>query len=397
MNILQINKYITLNGGSESVMNNLYEILSKDHVVFNCGFHKKNQPYLSNSIDLGEEKINPIHFFHNRRLVESIINIIETHSINLIIIHNIYHHFPMYELLKAIKKRSHAKLLLYLHDYKIVCPTYSLLRNNKICEKCTQKKFFLSFFLSCKNHSLIHSFITMLDSYWNNYLHDSYALLDCIVAPSNFLKSKVHSMGFQHKIHVLHNPIYRNQTKEILPKEPFFSRTKHRIVFAGRLSDEKGIEILVQCIHKLPNIDFSVVGDGPKKEWFLQKITSCKNVSYYGYQKQNELFEIIRENDYLIIPSICYENNPMIILESMSLGTPVIGSNLGGIPELLENKRGFLFNPFCLENLLSVINQCVNLEDNIYLEYVQTAYLYSVNHSSKNYTMYLKKLIEEVI
>lgn len=352
MRILQINKYITINGGSEVVMKNLYEIFSKNnHFIENIGFHKKKQPYIDNSMDLGEENLEIKSFFQNKKLVNLIVEHIIEHKIDTVICHNIYHHFPIYQLLKAIKKKANVEIILYLHDYKVVCPTYNLLKDSKICEECSGKSFFSCTVNKCKGNSLIKSFVLSLESIYNNKVHDAYKYVDKIISPSLFLRDKVKELGFVHNIEVLHNPL--DVTSVATP----FKNRDTSLLFIGRLSEEKGINILINLAKGLSQYKIKIVGDGPLRNTLVDEISLLSNVHYYGYQEKEVIEEMMRESKYLLIPSIWYENNPMVILEALAMGLPVIGTNRGGIPELIAKIRGVIFEPKDLEGSLSIIKE----------------------------------------
>lgn len=360
MKILQINKYITINGGSETVMNNLYQILKENnHDTINMGYHKENQQYIENSIDLGKASQKIVDFFYNRDICDKIISYINKYNIELVIVHNIYHNFPIYQLMRDIKQKTSAKTILYLHDYKVVCPVYNLLNHNKLCEKCSKKNFYLCTLNQCKDNSFLKSFLLSAESYYNNKFNDAYSYFDKIISPSYFLRDKVLSMGFKHRIDVLNNPLPSMNIKFNLMRQ-------ETILFVGRLSKEKGIKVLVDLIKLLKNIEFHIVGSGPEKDYFIEQTNECSNLIYHGYQNQNFIYDKMSSSKYLIIPSICYENNPMVILEAMANGLPVIGSNLGGIPELIGEERGAIFEPFDIESTLKTINNMMKISGSEY-------------------------------
>jgi len=386
MNILQINKYITINGGSEVVMKNLYEIFSStQHNIKNIGFHKKNQPYIENSIDLGEENLKIKGFFKNTTLTNIIINYILNNKIDIVICHNVYHHFPIYELFRLIKQKTNAKLILYLHDYKVVCPIYNLLRKNEICELCKNKKFYSCISNRCKNNSFIKSTILSIESYYNNKFHDAYKYVDKIISPSFFLKNKVIELGFKHHINVIHNPLNEfNLSNSIAIKR------ENNLLFIGRLSEEKGIFILLKLAKNLKNIKIDIIGDGPLRNLVEKKIKSLENIVYHGYQEKDMIQNMMKKSKYLLVPSIWYENNPMVILEAMSMGLPIIGSNRGGIPELIGETRGVSFEPNDIEDSIRIINEMfLKTEDEYYkmsMESIKFA-------KQQNYKNYYHKLI----
>jgi glycosyltransferase involved in cell wall biosynthesis len=385
MNILQINKYITINGGSEVVMKNLYEIFSSNqHNIRNIGFHKKNQPYIENSTDLGEENLKVKGFFKNTTLINTIVNYILNNKIDMVICHNVYHHFPIYELFKSIKHKTNVKLILYLHDYKVVCPVYNLLRKNKICEECVNKNFYSCALNKCKDNSLIKSTILSLESYYNNKVNNAYQYVDKIISPSFFLRDKVKELGFKHKIDVIHNPLNNFSSFDVINEK------ENNLLFIGRLSEEKGIHILLNLADRLKNIEINIIGDGPLRNLVEEKAEDLENIIYHGYQQKEMIQKIMKKSKYLLIPSIWYENNPMVVLESMSMGLPIIGANRGGIPELIGNTRGICFEPNNIEESITIIKDMLSKTEDEYYKMSKNAINFA---KEKNYTNYYSVLI----
>lgn len=386
MRILQINKYITINGGSEVVMKNLYEIFSLNNFhIKNIGFHKPNQRLIDNSIDLGVENLEVQGFFVNKKLVSIIVDYILKEKIDTVICHNVYHHFPIYQLFKEIKEKCDVQIILYLHDYKIVCPSYNLLRDSEICESCSNKSFFAATLYKCKDNSLMKSFVLTLESIYNNKIHDAYDYVDKIISPSLFLKEKVKALGFRHKIEVLHNPLDVTITSEA------FSKKENSLLFVGRLSEEKGIRILLELAKQLTQYEIKIIGDGPLKELLVSEVNSLENVQYYGYQEKRTIESMMKRSKYLLVPSIWYENNPMVILEAFSMGLPVIGANRGGIPELIVEGRGISFEPKDIDESIKIINTMMLKSEEEYGKLSEACQ----NFAKENYyTAYYHKLIK---
>lgn len=166
-----------------------------------------------------------------------------------------------------------------------------------------------------------------------------------IICPSRFMKEKLES-----------NPALRGRT-EILynfldEKERSFTKKKDYILYFGRYSKEKGIGTLVKVCQKLPELQFIFAGSGELEG----VIESCPNIENRGFLKGKELETLIAEARFTIFPSEWYENCPFSVLESQYYGTPVIASDIGGVPELLEDGvTGELFLPGNVDDLRSKI------------------------------------------
>ena len=167
--------------------------------------------------------------------------------------------------------------------------------------------------------------------YWN--ARGTYKYIDTIICCSYFLKRKMDTNPvFKEKTVVLHNFVDPIKSERI--------NKKGYVLYFGRFSREKGIETLIKACEKLPDIPFIFAGSGPLEDT-IDKLSNIKNV---GFQSGESLKRLIQEASFSVCPSECYENCPFSILESQAYGTPVLGADIGGIPELImEGQTGELF------------------------------------------------------
>ena len=132
---------------------------------------------------------------------------------------------------------------------------------------------------------------------------------------------------------------------------------KDYVLYFGRFSEEKGINTLVETCNLLPDIQFVFAGSGPLED----KVNQLKNVKNVGFQTGEALDTLIREAKFSIYPSEWYENCPFSVMESQQRGTPVIGANIGGIPELItDGVYGRLFTSQDSKQLASIIKELWN-------------------------------------
>jgi len=349
------------------------------------GFHKENQKTLPDTIDMGPEQLKVKTFFRNKTLTQQVLYEIRERETEYVICHNIYHHFPITELFQNIKKYNKTTLVLYLHDYKVVCPTYNLFHNKALCEKCANKRFYFCALNRCKDNSLIKSSFLSLESYYNNSFHDAYKYADVIISPSHFLKDKVLEMGFRHKIYTLYHPLRYEPPLENNPKR------KDNLLFVGRLSEEKRIHLLIELAKRLYDIEIHIIGDGPLKPFLLKRIQKLANITYFGYQQQDFICKAMETSKYLIIPSMWPEVYGMVILEAMSVGLPVIGASRGGIPELIGKKRGICFEPDNIRETIEIIRRMMQLPLADYNLLSKEAITFA---REKNYSSYYNHLAE---
>ena len=147
-----------------------------------------------------------------------------------------------------------------------------------------------------------------------------------MICCSEFLKKKMDKNPlFAKKTVVMHNFVDHQEWKD--------TEKKNYVIYFGRYSKEKGIDTLINVCKDLPGISFIFAGTGPLKD----KLKDVKNITDVGFQKGEALEKLIREARFSIYPSEWYENCPFSVMESQMYGTPVLGANIGGIPELIHD------------------------------------------------------------
>ena len=166
-------------------------------------------------------------------------------------------------------------------------------------------------------------------------------------------------------------------------------------LYFGRLSYEKGVRTLLGAFKDLPQCKLKVVGTGPKEAELRAFADNEKmqNVEFLGYKQGEELADLVRNAYFVIVPSEWYENNPMTIIEAYSVGTPVIGARIGGIPEIVVNgQTGFQFESGNVVDLKNTVLRSDVLDGKTYTEFSQGTINFANENLSKD--SYWKKLIE---
>ncbi|MFC1596083.1 glycosyltransferase family 4 protein [Candidatus Margulisiibacteriota bacterium] len=278
---------------------------------------------------------------YSKEAKDCLSKLLDTEKPDIVHIHNILHHLSP-SILGEIKKRG-IPLVWTLHDYTIICPnTHLLTDKGVICQSCKKRNFFMAPLKKCKKNSLAASFMAMLENYTHRLLN-VYRHVDQFIAPSEFLRQKFLEFGMGRKVFVLPNFI---ETDNL---DPAYSSQGYYLYF-GRLSHIKGISTLIDAARLNPDIPLKVAGDGELlKELRAENIP---NVDFLGFQDQDKLKKLIAGAMFVVVPSEWYENFPYAVLESMAYGKPVIGADIGGIPEQIEHGiDGYLFEPRDSEQL----------------------------------------------
>ncbi len=346
MKILLANKFFFRKGGAETVFFQERDFLLKEghDVVDFSMMDERNHP--SPYIDFFVPNINynskegivqkfrqAISFIHSTVAVRKIEELVLQEKPQIAHLHNIYHQLTP-SIIPVLKKYG-VKVVLTLHDCKLVCPSYLALnlKDNEICVKCAGKKFWKAFTVNCQA-SRIRGLLLAAEAMFHQW-RNSYGGVDLFLVPSRFLAGLIGQRIPSQKIKVLHNGIDQSRYR------PCY-RDKGYVLYFGRLSKEKGIETLLRAHQNLnPTFSLKIVGTGPLEEDLRRKYPG---VDFLGYQSGEKLNNLIANAAFVVVPSEWYENCSMVVLESMAFGKPVIGSRIGGIPEQIEDgKTGFLF------------------------------------------------------
>ncbi|MFA7702331.1 MAG: glycosyltransferase, partial [Patescibacteria group bacterium] len=278
---------------------------------------------------------------------------------DVIHIHNIYHQLSPSIL--SIARRYKIPVVMHLHDYKLVCPNYQLFVDGQICYRCRKHKYCQAISHRCFNGSWFKSVLVALEMFLHHCVWKIYERnISLYIAPSEFMKKTVVSFGIpEEKVEVLYNFIVQPETQvgDIGAKD--------YLLYYGRLSPEKGVNVLLQALKQIPKtLKLKIVGSGPELENIKANIELLgleQTVELLGPKFGQELNQIILGAKAIIIPSIWAENMPFVLLESLALGKVVIASETGGLPELITpGKTGFLFANSDVSDLAQKI---VSLDD----------------------------------
>jgi len=292
--------------------------------------------------------VNLIYSVEAQKKMEKLINDTRPQLAHL---HNIYHQISP-SILRPLKKHG-IPVVMTLHDFKLACPSYTFLRNGTPCEICEGKHFYRAVAHRCVKNSFLSSFLCATEMYLHKMLQTYSKGVDVFIVLSQFSKEKMIRYGLpEEKIEVLPNCIDVDQYH---PQK----MVGDYVLFLGRLSEKNGIFTLVQAMKHIPEVKLKVAGEGEMGPLLKEYVTreGLRNVEFLGFVTGEKLKKPMQECYFTVFPSLCYHNCPMSILEAFSYAKPVIGANLGSVPELAEdNKTGLLFEPGNIEDLASKID-----------------------------------------
>jgi glycosyltransferase involved in cell wall biosynthesis len=284
---------------------------------------------------LGAQAHSALKLIHSPEAVRKFGRLIDRTRPDIVHCHNVYHQLTP-SIIGAAKRRG-VPVVLTLHDYKPICPTYTRLQHGKVCSDCIDGQFRNVVKHRCADGSLAKSLLLFAEARVQSLLR-SYEQVDLFVAPSQFMRESVtrHRLP-KDRVQVIYNGIDCRSVQPSLEDQGY-------ALFLGRLSPEKGIETLLAAHARLAEkMPLVIAGTGPLE----QKLRSTyPHASYLGHVSGTTLQSTIRGASLIVVPSEWYENCPMSVLEAMAEAKPVVASNIGGIPELVINENtGLLFEP----------------------------------------------------
>jgi glycosyltransferase involved in cell wall biosynthesis len=251
--------------------------------------------------------------------------------------HNIHAHLTA-SIVSPLRKRG-VPIVWTLHDYRLICPNTSLLSRGEICERCIPNRFYQAALQRCKKGSLAASCVAMLTTLYDRFERLP-SRIDRFVTPSDFLKSKLLEGGFD-PARIECVPNFADLAGFAgLPEKDYFC-------YIGRLSHEKGLDVLVRAVASLDAGRLLLVGDGPEAESLrtLARELGTNRVEFAGYRSGEELRRIVAESQFVVLPSRWYENLPYTVMEAFASSKAVVASRIGGVPEMVDDGVNGLLVP----------------------------------------------------
>jgi glycosyltransferase involved in cell wall biosynthesis len=363
MKILMCNKFNFVKGGAERYLFDLRSGLRQmGHKVIDfsaanaanepsdySGCFVKEKDYSNTSIwnfipNL-QAGLDSIYSFEARRKISSLI---DASKPDIAHIHNIYHQISS-SILHALRLKK-VPVVMTLHDYKLICPNYSLFTNGNSCEACKGGRYYNAFTNKCLKNSYMASLLAALEMYLTKALKTYENSVDLFIAPSKFILNKAVEFGIDRsKIRYLPYAIDLEQFNPV-------DKPGEYILYFGDVSDKKGVGLLLQCAREIGDVPVKIVGDGPDKDKYRRYCWAqgLKNVEFLGgYRSRPDLAAVIRNALFVAVPSQWPEVCGLAIYESFACAKCVVAADIGGIPEFVEDKvTGLLFRPADQQDLL---------------------------------------------
>ena len=385
MKILMVNKFLYPNGGSETYIFELGKCLEgMGHEVQYFGMEHEGR-IVGNKLELYTDNMDfhakascgrglfnkltklkyPFKIIYSGEAASKITRILQDFKPDVVHFNNINFQLTpsVIEAVADYDIRNHkdTRIIATAHDYQWVCPNHMLKKpaNGQLCFECEGGAFGNCIRNKCIHSSTARSVLGTIEAYF--YRHrKTYGLVDTVICPSEFIKNKLETNPeLTGKCHVMHNfmvdtaknkgtftnagtdtksdnPISAAQTQQAKPKQDagdISGQQDKFVLYFGRFSKEKGIETLLKVCRSLPDIPFVFAGNGELKS----QVDEVPNIENLGFLNSEAMHNMIQRARFVVFPSEWYENCPFSVMEAQQFGTPIIASDMGGTPELVEN------------------------------------------------------------
>jgi glycosyltransferase involved in cell wall biosynthesis len=351
--VLAVNKYFYPRGGAERYFLELSRMLERrghevvpfsmqdpenglspygEYFVSPSDFDRRETPW-----DMLRAAARVVYSVEARRKIEALV---ERARPDVAHLHNIAHQLSP-SILYGLRARG-VPVVQTLHDYKLVCPNYQMFVDGAVCERCRGGRYYNALLHRCMGGSLSRSLNVCAEAYLHAALGTYRRLVELFVAPSRSLRERMIAHGVEPSriVHVPH-------AISLEGYEPTYEPGAYA-AYIGRLAVGKGADVVLEAAARVPEVRFVIAGTGPLKEDLEAQAVhlGLDNVEFLGYVTGRELRAAFSGALCVIVPSRCLENSPITVFESFAYGKPVVGSSIGGIPELVvDGETGLLFEP----------------------------------------------------
>lgn len=380
MKILLIHTKYTQAGGEDAVVAQELELLRKTHTVEVVYFQNKS------GIKGAAQFLRSIW---NTNAAQTVRSKIKNFQPDVVHLHNF--HFASGPLIIRMIAKMKVPLVQTLHNYRMLCPSAILLHNNHLFLDSLEQSFPWSAVRKkvYRNSSGLTFWLAFV--YWFHRKIGTFQKIDRFICLTPFAQNLMQKNRIE--IAAEKFVVKPNFTEEIKQHSP--EKRGEHFLFIGRLSEEKGIEVLLNAFEQT-DFTLKIAGDGPLKETIEKSSIENENIIYLGALKKTEVQREMSLTQALIFPSIWYEGMPMTILEAFSCHTPIIASNLGAMSTIIEhNTNGLHFEAGNAEDLRKQLKNWSTLDTQLLQENAYRSY--TEKYAPNLQLQYFNKIYKEAM
>jgi glycosyltransferase involved in cell wall biosynthesis len=285
-----------------------------------------------------------LSFVRSKEAAASLKRLLEKSKPDVAHLHNIYHQIT--PSIIPVLGEAGVPVVMTLHDYKLICPNYSLFDGTAYCYRCRGKRFHRAATARCHDGSFAKSLLLSIEAYWQKRTR-VYDGVRFLLAPSRYIRDAFLAEGFSAK-RVVYLPPFAPEDEAAADSASagalLDTLPKRYIVYFGRLSPEKGLLTLLDAVGRVMRAPLVVCGDGPQRNALEERARErATRVQFTGHLAKPVLRAVVERSAAVVLPSESPENAPYTVLEAMAMGVPVIVSSMGGLPELVGRGGGVVF------------------------------------------------------
>lgn len=341
MRILIIHTFYQAPGGEDTVFQQESSLLSREHEVHTLTFQNKKG---------WRGALQTIGSFWNIFAAQRVKKSIHAFKPDIVHLHNThYASGPL--LIRTIAKLGIPQVMT-LHNFRLLCPSATLYHHNHLFLDSLHEEFpWTAVRQKAFNNSTVKTFLLALN-YWLHRRMGTWKKVNRYINLSSFAKSI-----FAESTLSISTEKFAVKPNFVFPATIGSEISQSYFIYVGRLSDEKGILQLIESV-KGTRLELRIIGGGPLEEDIVKSISGHSNISYLGFKSRAEILPLVAAAQALIVPSICFEGMPITILEAYSVGTAVLCSKLGPLPELIIPQRtGQTFDPHNNKEITACLTQ----------------------------------------
>jgi len=359
MRVLQLNNNHRIVGGSDRVYLNTGKVLEQagHQVSYFAAKSDNDEPckdsnYFCSSLDTKTATAkDAIKFLRNNDASTSLTQLLSSHNTFDVAHLHIYYGRLTPSVLGPLRKRN-LPIIQTLHEYKLVCPVYTMERNGSVCTKCITGSSLNCIIHRCKTGSPAKSALIWLEHALAS-LQGSIRSIDQFICVSEFQKRIFIEGGVpENKLKTVYNMV---DGEALQPKRQIERGNYH--LYYGRIETIKGLNTLLKAA-QISGVPLKIAGSGSWSDVLIERIRKLPNVDYLGFVGGEPLKELVAGAKAVIVPSEWYETFGLTAAEAKAVGTPVIAAKIGGLQEVVQdNVDGFLFEPGNVDALVEALDR----------------------------------------